>query len=190
MNKRILMIAALCGAALLSACGGGGGGETFSVASTDLTVAADKTAGPAMAQAISGETFTFGPVADFGTLTTTSVVVTAATASPTFSVSTATNTASGNLDFGSCIFRVTASTFPATSPLAVGNTVTIATCQLTVRTRLLVADGTARERSANLRLNTALSTDTFVTVTINEGGQITINGKPAGTVTLQLVTGA
>jgi hypothetical protein len=189
MKKRILMIAALCGAALLSACGGGDGGETFAVASSDLTVAADKTTGPAMAQAISGETFNFSSVPDFGTLTTTSVVVTAATASPTFNISSAAGTASGPLDFGSCIFRITSSTYPATSPLAAGNTITIPTCQLTVRTRLLVADGTARDRSANLRLNSAVSADTLVVVTINEGGQVTINGKPAGTLTLQLVTG-
>ncbi|MCG2592034.1 hypothetical protein LZ009_04490 [Ramlibacter sp. XY19] len=191
MKKRILLIATLFGATLLAACGGGGGGETFTVASSDLAISADKTQGPALAQDISGETFTFGAVPDFGTTGTTSVVVTStsATATPTFSIASTTGTASGALEFGSCIFRVTSSTFPSTSPMAVGKTVTVANCQLTVSTRLLVADAIARERSATLRLNTAVSSGTLVTVSINEGGQVTINGKAAGTVTLQPVTG-
>jgi hypothetical protein len=44
-------------------------------------------------------------------------------------------------------------------------------------------------RSIALRLGAAVSSGEPVTLNVNPGGQLTINGKSAGTVTLQVVTG-
>jgi hypothetical protein len=188
MKKQVLLIAALFGAALLAACGGGGGSSIFG-ASTDLAISADRTQGPVMAQAISGETFAFSAVPDFGTQVTTTVTVAATSTTPTFSIVSLNQTASGPLDFGSCIFRITASTFPAGSALAVGQVITISRCRLTVRTRGTPADGAAYERAGTLTLNNVDSTDTSITVTVNSSGQVTLNGKPAGTVPVADLTG-
>ena len=188
--KKLLIVTALFGAVGLVACGGGGNDQVFGAAA-DTTLSADKTTGPTIARAISGDRFDFASVPDFATQTTTSVTITATntTSSPTFVVKDAANTASGYMDFGSCIFVIQTSTYPAGSPLAAGNAVTINPCQVKVATRGISADGTAVQSSATLLLRNAVSTGTPVTVSINNGGQVTLNGVPAGTVTVAFLTG-
>lgn len=190
MKKRLVLVAALFSAAVLVACGGGGSESVFGAAN-NLSVDLGASNGRTLAEAVSGDRFDFASVPDFATQSTTSVTITATntTSSPTFVVRDNANTASGYMDFGSCIFVILNSTYPAGSPLAAGNTVTINPCQVKVATKGLPANGTAQQSSIQLVLRNAVSTGTPVTVSINNGGQVTLNGVPAGTVTVQFLTG-
>ncbi|WP_169417949.1 hypothetical protein [Ramlibacter agri] len=143
------------------------------------------------AAAIQGLPFTFASgVPDFGTSQTTTVTVTGTSGTDTFAVSSGGNTASGQLNYGSCIFKFTASTFPVGSPLAVGNTITIANCHFTANTKGTTATGLAVQRVATLVLNSATSGGVTVTVMVNGDGSVTVNGVGAGSVTLTPLTGS
>lgn len=190
MKKRFLLICALLGAFVLTACGDGGGGDGLQSASSDLTVTANASNGNALARAFEDEVFVFtNGVPAFGTTTTTTVVITDTTATPTFSITNGGNTATGELLFGSCIFVITASDFPPPSPLQVGAQIVVPNCQFTVRTRGLPATSSAFERSAFWVLGTAVSQNVSVSVTINPAGQVSVNDVFIGTVTLTPLTG-
>jgi len=60
---------------------------------------------------------------------------------------------------------------------------------LNANTHGQLANGQGQSRSIALLLGSALSSGTPITISINEGGQVTINGQSAGTVTLTPVTG-
>lgn len=187
MKKRLLLIAALFTATILAACGGGGGDDTLNAASSNLS--SNVTA--SNAAAIQGLPFTFASgVPDFGTSQTTTVTVTGTSGTDTFAIASGGNTASGQLNYGSCIFKFTASTFPAASPLAVGNTITIADCHFNVNTKGTSATGLEFQRVANLVLNAAASAGVTVTVSVNGDGTVVVNGVGAGSVTLTPLTGS
>ncbi|MHB8838603.1 MAG: hypothetical protein ACYC7F_06580 [Gemmatimonadaceae bacterium] len=98
-------------------------------------------------------------------------------------------TISTNVTFGSCIFAVTASTFPAGHALAQGQTITVNPCNIWVGTSGAVANGVATTRSVALLLGNASSANASVTVGVNAGGQLTLNGNTVGTVTLTPISG-
>lgn len=188
--KTLSLLLALVMATALAGCGGGGGGGSGApvlVVATDTTLAAS----PTTAAAVVNESFKFAAgVASFGTTATTTVVFTSTATTPAFSINSDGHTATGTTTFGSCIFTITQSTFPAGSPLSVGNTITVDPCNLTVATAGQAASSPAETTSVALVLGAAASSGTDVTVDINEGGQIILNGTTTGTVTLTPVTGS
>lgn len=101
----------------------------------------------------------------------------------------AVGTATANLTFGSCIFAVTNSSFPAGHALANGQTVVVNPCNVNIGTAGAVANGVATTRSIALVLGAAASAGQSVTVSVNAGGQLTLNGRGVGTVTLVPVSG-
>lgn len=185
MNK-LFAVAAVATAALLSACGGGGGDQPM-VAAENTTLAVNSTVTSAVVQT----PFDFpAGVSEFGTTAATSVTFTSTATTPAFTIASGSNTASGTTTFGSCIFAVTASNFPASSPLALGKTVTVQPCNLTVATAGAAANGVAATRAIALVLGAAASANASITVGVNPGGQLTLNGNIVGTVTLTPLTGA
>lgn len=193
MKKLMQWAVALCSAAMLAACGGGGDGGARTV-TADPVLALNAETGRTMVSALATENFTFpSGVPAFGTAAATTVTFSAPatpTAAPGFTITSGTNTASGTMAFGSCIFRVTASTFPATHPLARGKVVTINPCNVSVTLKGTPADGVATSRSVALVLGAAVSAGAPVTVGVNGGGQLTFNGAIVGSVTLSPLTGA
>lgn len=173
---------------LLCACGDGGGGEqALLVSSSDTELAAN----PGLIAAVAQTPFTFASgVPSFGTGTTTTVMFTSAASSPAFSIAADGNTATGTTSFGSCIFAIQASTFPAGHVLSAGRTITITPCDLEVNTKGMVANGVPVNRSVALLLGAAASAGASVTVSVDVHGQLTLNGSSAGTVTLAPLTGA
>jgi len=172
-------------AAMLTGCGGGGD-DTPLVAANDLVVQANPSVTAAVAQA----PFDFpGGVPVLGTTADTTVTFTSTDPSPAFSISSGGGTATGTTTFGSCIFKVTASTFPAGTRLATGATVTVNPCNLTINSRGLSANGVGQSRSIALILGAAASAGRTLTVSVNPGGGLTLNGTSVGTVTLAPVTG-
>jgi hypothetical protein len=187
MKKLITVLAALCMAATLTACGGGGSGSTAQVASANTTVAMDATNGQAVASSLAGKSFNFASgVADFGTTAATTVTIGTGN---TFQVASGTNTANGTLSFGSCHFKVTSSTFTS-GPLVNGNTVTVSSCQLLVLTKGVPADGADHTLQAELVLDGVASLPVTVTVQITSDGRVLVSNIVIGTVILTPVTGA
>jgi hypothetical protein len=187
MNKMLSLALAVFAAASLTACGGGGGEPPATqVVAADTTIPANGTT----TALVTNIPFTFpAGITEFGTTSTTTVAFTDTSTTPAFSIVSGANTATGTTTFGSCHFLVTASTFASTSKLAKGNTVTVDPCNINVNTAGVTANGVAVTRSIALRLGAAVSSGEPVTLNVNPGGQLTINGKSAGTVTLQVVTG-
>src|SRR5688572_7079236 len=115
---------------MLVACGGGGGGADEPPLAATANVTAPISANSVAA--VTGESFTFSNgVSKFGTASPITVTLNSASS---FSIASNEGTASGNLGFGSCIFTVTQSTYPAGHALAIGKTVTVHPCSITVAT--------------------------------------------------------
>lgn len=185
MKKLLGLIVAVGASALLYACGGGGDDQPLGVAGT-TTLATNST----VAASVVSTPFTFASgVPALGTTGATTVTFTSTSTAPAFSISEAGRTATGSTSFGSCIFAVTASTFPAGHALAVGQTVVVNPCNMNVNTAGAVANGVAATRSVALLLGSAASSGASATVSVTAGGALTLNGNTVGTVTLTPVTG-
>ena len=177
-------LAAIFCAALAGGCGGGS--DPVLGVTSNTTVAASATT----AAAVANTPFSFpSGVSALGTTGATTVQFTSSSATPAFNIASGGNTATGATTFGSCIFAETSSTFPAGHALALGQTVTVNPCSLNIATAGAVANGQATTRSAALLLGAAASANATVTVSVNAGGQLTLNGNSVGTVTLTPVSG-
>lgn len=73
--------------------------------------------------------------------------------------------------------------------MALGKTVTVNPCDLSVRTSGAVANGQATSRSVALLLGAASSAGATVTVAVSASGQLTLNGNAAGLVQLVPISG-
>ncbi len=113
---------------------------------------------------------------------TASLVFTSTSGAPIATVTT-------RLTFGSCIFAVTATTGTVPASMQVGQTVVVNPCNFNIGTAGTVANGVAQSRSIALLLGAASSANATVTVAVSPGGQLTLNGRAVGTVTLVPVTG-
>lgn len=190
MKKQVLLVVALLGSALLASCGGGGDDDAPQIATSDFALAANATTGPEVAAAISGETFTFpNGVPEFGTTSTTTATVTATSGTPTFSIEADGNTASGDLEFGSCHFRIRSSTFGALHPLGVGHLIIISRCEFSLSTHGFVADGAARDIPGYFRLNSILSLQRLILTRLLLDGSIFVRGQDLGNVPVTDLTG-
>lgn len=186
MEKSLKAVFMVGAAALLVACGGGGGGTTVNAVTTDVALPANATT----VAAVANTPFTFASgVPDLGTTGTTTLAFTSTATTPAFSIASAEGTATGTTTFGSCIFAVTQSTFPTGHRLAQGTLVTVNPCNMSVGTAGAVANGVAQSRSIALVLGAASSSSQAVSVGVNAGGQLTLNGNIVGTVTLTPVSG-
>lgn len=186
MNKLILSLLAVVGSVALVACGGSDD-PAPAVAAADVTVPVTAST----AAAVANTAFTFpAAVPELGTTAATTIAFTNTATTPAFAISSGGMQAQGTTTFGSCIFVVTSSTFPAGHRLAQGQTVTVNPCNIRLGTQGAPADSIARARAAVFVLGSAASTGTTVTVTVNPGGSITVNGRDAGSVTLAPVTGS
>lgn len=186
MKKTLAFVVALFATITLMSCGGGGGEPPATeVAASDATLPANSTTAPAAANI----PFAFpSGVSSFGTTSTTTLTFTNTATTPAFSIATNTGTATGTTQFGSCIFAVQAIT-GTVGNLKVGDTITVNPCNMNVNTKGAVANGVATSRSVALVLGAASSAGATVTVGINPGGQLTLNGNQVGTVTLTPVSG-
>ncbi|MEJ8838465.1 hypothetical protein [Ramlibacter sp. AN1133] len=200
IKKQFLLAAVLSFAFALTGCGGGGGGEVLQ-ATSDTTVDINQDSGPATTAAVRGSGFNFPTgVPDFGTSGSTTVTFTAASGGSSslstgsnisgFSVTSGGQTATGNVNFGSCIFTVTNSTFPTGSPLAEGRDITINPCRLFINTLGIPADAQARPRIVRLILRLVTSANVTLQVSINAQGTVFINQIPVGSVPVAELTGS
>lgn len=190
-------------AATLAACGGGDSPEPMSVANKNTTAAVNATSMAALAPATAGATPTVATFANGfsgtdGTAGATPVALTGATtvaftsssATPAFAITNGGNTATGNTTFGSCIFTVTASTFPPESPLAMGKVVKVNPCSMTASTNGANANGIPAARDVVLVLGTTPSNPIKLNITVNTDGTVVIGSTSVGSVTMTQTTGA
>lgn len=184
-SKLKLAFGAVAAAALLAACGGGSG-DPILVVNSDVSVPANAT----VAGALAGTSFAFpSGVPALGTTGATTLAFTGTAASPGFDVSSGGNTAGGTAGFGSCIFVVSRSTFPAGHPMALGQTVTINPCAVSMAVSNATANGQPVPRSIALLLGAAASSGSSATVAVTPSGQLVLNGANVVTVGLTPVSG-
>lgn len=171
-------------ASVLSGCWLDSPEPPVSVATSDAVSAVKATT----VTAVVNNAFTFSSgVSAFGTSSSTSVTFTSASA---FSIASGGNTATGTTTYGSCIFTVATSTFPASSPLAAGKVVTVEPCQITSKVSGQQPSATATSTPTLLVLGTANSATVSLPTIIEPSGNVIINGTSVGTVTLAPTTGA
>jgi hypothetical protein len=191
--------------AALVACGGGSDGPaTITVAPAANAAApatasrlaglvpASSTATPIVATFANGFSGTDGtagatPVSVTGP---TTVAFTSAGATPAFAITNGGLTATGATTFGSCIFTITSSAFPAGSPLAQGQMVKVNPCTMTAATANGTANGVATNRNVTLTFGTTVSSPMSLPVTITAGGDVSIGGVLLVTVVTVQTTGA
>lgn len=182
-------------AAVLVACGGGGSDAPATVAANAAPLAINAASGPTAVQAIGTDTMVFaGGVPDFGTTGSTSLKVGAppygATTPATFTVTSGASTATGDLTYGSCIFTVKSSNFPASSKLLVGAVIKVDPCVVNLSTLGVPTTTATFPITATLTLNTVTSAPYKVTVSISPSGVVTVNGIIVTIVGVKPVTGA
>ncbi|MGE4243485.1 hypothetical protein [Ramlibacter sp.] len=186
MKKLMSLMLAVAAAALLPACSDGDDDPLPTVAAANTAISVSSTT----AGAVANTPFAFPTgVAAFGTTAATSVAFTSTATTPAFSISSGANVATGATTFGSCIFVVASSNFPAGHTLANGATVTVNPCALNLATANQPADGVGRPRTATLQLGGTTSTGQNVAITVNANGTVVINNTIAGNVTLVQVSG-
>jgi hypothetical protein len=178
------VVAAACAAVILAACGGGGDSGT-PVASANTSAVINASTGATLVQGLSGVAMGFNSgVADFGTTGTATTVQLNGGAAPTFAVSAGGNTASGDLGFGSCIFTIKNSTFPASHPLATGKKITVSPCTISIATANQTATGTPIDTPVSLVLGSTKSEEKKLPITISSSGSVVITNPITGTTTI------
>ena len=189
-------------AATLAACGGSDSPDPVPVVNENKTVPVNAASIATLAPASAGATPTVAVFANGfsgtdGTAGNTPVTITGVTtvaftgsgAAPTFAIANSGRTATGTTTFGSCFFTITASTFPADSPLALGKVVKVNPCNIKASTNGANADGIPASRDVVLVLGETSSTPIKLTITVNTDGTVVIGTTSVGTVTLTRNTG-
>ena len=188
-NSLKLIFTASAAVAALVACGGdSSSSDPVKVAAADTTVSASA----ASIAGVSGQTFNFpSGVPALGLSGASSVKLTSAsstTTSPTFSLTSGTGTAAGNLGFGSCVFAITSSNIPG---VTVGQTITVNPCQYNVATKNVQATGQATTVQVLLNLGITPSAANQASVAIDPTtGVVTVNNVNTGVSVTLAVTGA
>lgn len=140
--------------------------------------------------AVSGKAFTFpSGVAALGTTGATTLTVTDA-AVDTFAVSSPAGSYSGDLAYGSCIFKILTSTFAAPSPYAVGQTITVAACSVSAATSGVAANGQSNNANVSFTLGATASNPIGLPVVISPSGAVTVGGVAVGSVVVVTPTGS
>ena len=191
-NKLSLACMVLGGSALLAACGGSSDPlPVAQVATNNISAVITPVTGAAVVSSVLDKDFAFSAgIPSFGTTSPTSLKLSGTGAAPSFAINSIEGTASGAMTYGSCIFKITQSTFPAGSLLATGNSVTVLPCELDVVTAGLSSNGTPAPSTVTLQLGATNSTPVTVTVSISPTGVVTVGNSTIGTVTLTAATGA
>lgn len=195
LNKISLAALALGGSVLLSACGGGGNDSPLR---PTATVATPTTAsingagnGPAVVSSVLNQGFSFDAgVPALGTTAPTTLTLSGSATAPTFSLTSGADTATGVMTYGSCIFTIVTSTFPAGSPLALGQKREVTPCALSVATAGSTANGTVASTGVSFVLGATVSNPVPRLVSISPAGVVTVNGVVIDTVTVVVTTGA
>lgn len=196
LNRNRKMLHRLSGAAAavalaltLAACGGGSDDldNLAVVATTEVTAPASAVT----TSAVVGTAFTFASgVPELSTTSPTTLTFTgASTTAPAFKITSTEGTATGTTEFGSCIFKVVASTFPSGHPLALGASYRVATCAIYLPL-IGVPVGTSFSLPVQFVLGAATSAPQSITVLIEDDGDVQINNTVVGQTNVGSATGA
>jgi len=193
LTKISLAALVLGGSVLLSACGGGNDSplrpvSTVTTPSITTAVTADTV------KAIVGSEFTFASGVDALNTTASTTLTLSGTdpLKPLFTLKSGGFEASGEIEYGSCFFKITSSNFlPATTfPfLQVGQKKEVTPCDVKVLTSGLTTGGSSPS-SMTFVLGGKESNSSPITVTISSTGVVTVNGVTLGTATYTVTTGA
>lgn len=189
MKKQMMLVAAFVSAAtFLAACGSDDPPPPVAgLAPAQATFPINS----AVAGAVKDEPFEFaGGVPELGTSGTTSVAFTSTATNPGFRIGSGGFVANGSTAFGSCIFRIAVSDFPAGHRLAAGTEITVNPCELTIFFENMAANGTTLSKPAQMKLGNSLSNRRVIPVSVTPNGTVLIGNTPIGTVPVTPATGA
>ena len=204
LNKMALACVVVAGSALMAACGGGDSAPARTVAGDNLSLVASASTAAAVAPAyvaVSSTPIAF-PAGFTGTVSKTDLTARTAPAGTTVAFSTGTVatspvvtvvsgglTATGLTTFGSCTFTFDASSpFVAPSPFAPGQTLYVDPCSVTIPTAGVPSDNSAQIINVTFTLGNTTVTHA-VPVKVSPTGEVTIEGKTVGTVTVVVPSG-
>jgi hypothetical protein len=176
-----LKFLALAGAtAALVACGGGSGGiSTISGNQTGNITAAN-------ISVLLGKTVTFASgVPAFGTTSSTTLTFGGTDAAPTATITAGSSTATADVSFGSCIFKVKTSSM---SHIPAGSTVTVNPCTVTFQTNGLRSDPNPQPIAFRIDFPGGHASGTTVLI-LNSNGQL-LTGAGISVAGIVLTTGA
>ena len=190
MHHRLAGAAAVVALALtLAACGGGSDDldNLAVVATTEVTAPATA----ATTSAVVGTAFEFASgVPELSTTSPTTLTFTSAsTTAPAFKIESTEGTATGTTEFGSCIFKVSSSTFPTGHPLALGASWRVAVCAIFLPLRG-VPISTSFLLPLRFNLGTVTSAPESLSVLIDPTGSVQINNTVFGQTSVGSATGA
>jgi hypothetical protein len=188
MKKHMMLVAAFVSAAtMLAACGS----DDPPPPATGLAPAqATVPVNSAVAGASKDVPFEFdGGVPELGTTGVTSVMFTSTATNPGFRIAAGGSVATGTTAFGSCIFRIADSTFPAGHRLAPGTEISVSPCDLTIILENMPANGETQSKPAQMKLGATVSRPARVLVAVAPNGTLLLAGVPIGIVTVTPATG-
>lgn len=190
--KKIFLAAfVLAGSMQLAGCGGGDNPTHTAVVTTPTTATINPTTGAAVVQAVLGKRLSFNAgISAFGTTTPTVLTLSGSGATPSFSLTSGSDTAKGQMTYGSCIFTVTSSTYPAGHRLAKDQVTKVSPCALTLDTAGKIANGNPSSSNVTFVLDASTSSPETVIVSINANGSVMVNGIEVGSATVVITTGS
>jgi hypothetical protein len=184
--------------AALVACGGGSDTVPVTLAvvassptiGTTNTTTAEKTSTASVLAAVAATPVTFSsgfkgvdatgaPVAVTESTTVAFKANAADATKPAFEVASASGKASGTTTLGSCTFTITTSTYPSSTPLALGKTFKIDPCTVKIDTA---------GKTANIPNSVPVSV-TFGTTTVTTTQQVTVSSSGTLTIGNATITG-
>lgn len=178
------------GGMLLSACGGGDDAPLVATANSDLI--ANVTPETVHAVLDMETNFSSG-IKELGTSATTTLTLSGKDrAKPSFDLKSGDYSAKGDMQYGSCIFVILQSNFPASRfpLLQVGQRTEISPCTVKVKTTGLKANMNSILTRLNFELGEQLSMPGLIPLSINSKGVVIVNDEPVGNVNVVLTTGA
>jgi hypothetical protein len=194
MIRYLVVVGALVSTLAMVGCGGGGdddnGDGTTTTTSNVSTppIPVNATTVPAVV----GQQFTIPNGSIFSPGLGNNPVVFVFTSPTTFSLTSGSSTASGDVAFGSCTLTVTLSGFSAAQGLQVGNIIGFTTCTIQITASDVTVGGGAVNGTLTLTLGGANGSSTsfaiVVQVSVQNNGTLVINGVPTG-VTISGTTG-
>jgi hypothetical protein len=189
--RYLVAVCALASALAMFGCGGGDGDDggattTSNVSNVPVPVNANTV------QAVVGQQFTMPNGAIFDPGIGNNPVTFAFTSPTTFSLTSGSSTASGNVAFGSCTLTFTLSGFPAGQGPQVGKVINFTTCSIQITASNVTVGGGAVSGTLTLTLigPTGSSTSSAITVQVSilGNGTLVVNGVATG-ITISGTTG-
>jgi hypothetical protein len=190
--RYLVAVCALGSAFAMVGCGGDGDDDDGAATTTSNVSNAPVPVNATTVQAVVGQPFTIPNGSIFDPGIGNNPVTFTFTSSTTFSLTSGSSTASGNVAFGSCTLTVTLSGFPTSQGPQVGNSINFTTCSIQITASNVTVGGGAVSGTLTLTLSGPNGSSTSIAITVQVSilgnGTLVVNGVATG-ITISGTTG-